>query len=213
MRKYEILQKVLDSKLVAIVRTESAEKAIKTVKALKEGGISIIEVTMTVPNAIDVIKEMASYSKENDVTLGVGSVLDPETARAALLAGAEYVVTPCVNTQVIKLCNRYQIPVMPGAMTIKEVVEAMEAGADIIKVFPGEIVGPQFIKAIRGPIPYASLMPTGGVALDNIQDWLSAGAVALGVGGSLTAGAKSNDFQLVTETAKQFVAKISQAKK
>ena len=198
---------------MAIVRTESAEKAIKTVKALKEGGISIIEVTMTVPNAIDVIKEMASYSKENDVTLGVGSVLDPETARAALLAGAEYVVTPCVNTQVIKLCNRYQIPVMPGAMTIKEVVEAMEAGADIIKVFPGEIVGPQFIKAIRGPIPYASLMPTGGVALDNIQDWLSAGAVALGVGGSLTAGAKSNDFQLVTETAKQFVAKISQAKK
>jgi 2-dehydro-3-deoxyphosphogluconate aldolase/(4S)-4-hydroxy-2-oxoglutarate aldolase len=184
----------------------------KVVDAISSGGIKIIEVTMSVPNALDVIKELSGYCKDEGVTLGVGSVLDPETARAAILAGAEYVVTPCLNTDVIKLCNRYQIPTMPGAMSVKEVVEAMEAGADIVKIFPGELLGPQFIKAVLGPIPQAPLMPTGGVRLDNVKDWFAAGAVALGVGGSLTEGAKKGDYAAVTAVARQFVDRIREAR-
>lgn len=212
MHKLQILQKVIDSAIVAVVRTETPEKAKKIVEAVKAGGISIIEVTMTVPDALDVIKEVARYYKDSDVVLGVGSVLDAETARAAILAGAEYVVSPHLNPEVIKLCNRYQISCMPGAMTVTEVVAAMELGADIIKVFPGEVLGPKFIKAIKAPLPQAALMPTGGVSLENVQEWIKAGAVAVGVGGSLTKGAKTGDYDLVTQTARQFVEKIKLAR-
>ena len=212
MKKLAILAKVLQSGIVAIVRTDNPEKAKKLVEAISIGGIKVIDVTMSVPGAIDVIKELAVYCNREEITLGVGSVLDPETARAAILAGAEYVVTPCLNPSVIKLCNRYQVPSMPGAMSVKEVVEAMEAGADIVKVFPGELLGPQFIKAVHGPIPQAPLMPTGGVAADNVKEWFAAGAVALGVGGSLTAGAKTGDYAAVTAAAKLFVAKIREAR-
>jgi 2-dehydro-3-deoxyphosphogluconate aldolase/(4S)-4-hydroxy-2-oxoglutarate aldolase len=212
VHKLQILQKVIDSGIVAVVRTETPEKAKKIVEAVKAGGISTIEVTMTVPDALDVIKEVARYYKDSDVVLGVGSVLDAETARAAILAGAEYVVSPHLNPEVIKLCNRYQISCMPGAMTVTEVVAAMELGADIIKVFPGEVLGPKFIKAIKAPLPQAALMPTGGVSLENVQEWIKAGAVAVGVGGSLTKGAKTGDYDLVTQTARQFVEKIKLAR-
>lgn len=213
MQKLKVLQKVLDTGIVAVVRTETAEKAQKIVEAVKAGGVSAIEVTMTVPGALEVIREVTEHYKDQDVILGVGSVLDPETARAAILAGAQYVVSPQLNPEVIKICNRYQVSCMPGALSVTEVVEAMELGADIIKVFPGEIVGPKFIKAIKAPLPQAPLMPTGGVSLDNVQDWIKAGAVAVGVGGSLTKGAKTGDYQLVTETARQFVEKIQEARK
>ena len=213
MKKLAVLEKVLQSGIVAIVRTDNADKAKKIVGAISEGGINVIEVTMSVPGAIDVIKELSGFCAQAGITLGVGSVLDPETARAAILAGAEYVVAPCLNPAVIKLCNRYQVPSMPGAMSVREVVEAMEAGADIVKVFPGELLGPQFIKAVHGPIPQAPLMPTGGVASDNVKEWFAAGAVALGVGGSLTAGAKTGDYAAVTAAAKLFVAKIREARK
>ena len=212
MKKLAILAKVLQSGIVAIVRTDNAEKAKKLVEAISIGGIKVIEVTMSVPGAIDVIKELAVYCNREEITLGVGSVLDPETARAAILAGAEYVVTPCLNPSVIKLCNRYQVPSMPGAMSVKEVVEAMEAGADIVTVFAGALLGPQFIKAVHGPIPQAPLMPTGGVAVDNVREWFAAGAVALGVGGSLTAGAKTGDYAAVTAAARLFVEKIKEAR-
>lgn len=212
MAKLDVINKVLQSGIVAIVRTNNAEKAKKVVEAISAGGIKVIEVTMSVPGAIDVIKELSGFCAQEAITLGVGSVLDPETARSAILAGAEYVVTPCLNPDVIKLCNRYQVPSMPGAMSVREVVEALEAGADIVKVFPGEILGPQFIKAVHGPIPQAPLMPTGGVTADNVKDWLAAGAVALGVGGSLTAGAKTGDYAAVTAAAKLFVEKIREAR-
>ena len=212
MRKLEILQKVLQSGIVAIVRTDGAEKAKKLVSAINEGGIKVIEVTMSVPNALDVIKELSVLCAKEQITLGVGSVLDPETARAAMLAGAEEVVTPCLNPEVIKLCNRYQVPSMPGAMSVREVVEAMEAGADIVKVFPGELLGPQFIKAVHGPIPQAPLMPTGGVSLENVSEWIKAGCLAVGVGGNLTAGAKKGDYQSITEIGRQFVEKVRLAR-
>jgi len=212
MRKLEIIQKILDSGIVAVVRTETAEKAKKIVEAVKAGGINTIEVTMSVPRAISVIGEIANF-KGNDMILGVGTVLDAETARAAILAGAEYVVSPHLNPEVVKMCNRYQVPCMPGAMTIKEIVEAMELGADIVKLFPGEILGPRAIKAIMGPLPQAPLMPTGGVSLENVEDWIKAGAVAVGVGGSLTKGAKTGDYEAVTQMARQFVEKIQNARR
>lgn len=213
MKKLAILQKILDIGIVAVVRTETAEKAKKTVEAINAGGINTIEVTMTVPGALDVINELAEYYKDSEIILGVGTVLDPETARAAILAGAQYVVSPHTNPEVIKLCNRYQIPCMPGAMTVQEVVEAMELGADIVKLFPGELMGPKAIKAIRAPLPQAPLMPTGGVSLDNVEEWIKAGAVAVGVGGALTKGAKTGDYQLITDTARSFVEKIQNARK
>lgn len=139
-------------------------------------------------------------------------VLDPETARIAILAGAQFVVSPSLNPDTARLCNRYQVPYMPGAGTIGDIVQAMECGADIIKVFPGESLGPAFVKAVKGPLPQAALMPTGGVGLENVGEWIRAGCVALGVGGNLTAGAKKGDFQSITDLAKQFVEKIRQAR-
>lgn len=209
MEKSKIIEKIKETGIVAVIRAENAKEAKDIVEAVKKGGITAIEITMTVPNALDVIKEVTNYYANEDVIIGVGSVLDSETARAAILAGAEYVVTPCLNTEVIELCNRYNIACLPGAMSVTEVVKASQMGADIIKVFPGEVVGPKFIKAVRGPLPHVSLMPTGGVSLENVDEWLKAGAVAVGAGGALTKGAKTGDFALVTETAKKFVAKIN----
>ena len=158
------------------------------------------------------IKDLAAKYKSGEIIIGAGTVLDPETARAAILAGAEYIVSPCLNVDTVKLCNRYQVACMPGAMTIKEVVECMEAGADIVKIFPGELFGPAIIKAIKGPIPQASLMPTGGVTVDNAGEWIKAGAVAVGAGSSLTAGAKKGDYESITTIARQFIQKIKEAR-
>jgi 2-dehydro-3-deoxyphosphogluconate aldolase/(4S)-4-hydroxy-2-oxoglutarate aldolase len=161
---------------------------------------------------VDVIAELAKVYAKGEVIIGAGTVLDPETARAAILAGAQYIVSPCLNEDVVKLCLRYQVACMPGAMTIREVVACMEAGADIVKVFPGELFGPKFIKAVKGPIPQAKMMPTGGVALDNVAEWVKAGCVAVGVGGSLTAGAKTGDYASVARIGAEFVAKVKQAR-
>lgn len=212
MDKEKVLAKISECGLVAVVRAESSEQAIKITEACVEAGVAGIELTFTVPGAADVIKECAKRFNNGDIIIGAGTVMDSETARAAILAGAQYVVSPYLNLETVKLCNRYRVPVMPGAMTIKEVVEAMEAGADIVKIFPGEVFGPKIIKAIRGPIPYAKMMPTGGVNLDNVQEWIKAGAVAVGVGGSLTAGAKTGDYASVTRIAKEFISKIKDAR-
>ena len=140
--------------------------------------------------------------------LGAGTVLDPETARIAILSGAQYVVSPYFDPETITLCNRYRVPGMPGCTTIKEVVNAMEAGADIVKVFPGELFGPKIIKSIKGPLPHAKVMPTGGVDITNVDQWIKAGAAAVGVGGALTQGAKTGDFKSITDMAKQLVEKV-----
>ena len=206
------LQKIHDIGVVAVVRAENAEEAEKISRACMDGGISAIEVTFTVPGADRVIASLKEKFTEDELVLGAGTVLDSETARIAILAGAQYIVSPCFDLETAKLCNRYQIPYMPGCMTITEVVQAMEAGADVIKVFPGNAFGPDFIKAIKGPLPQATLMPTGGVSLDNVDQWIKNGCVAVGVGGDLTAGAKTGNYDLITETAKQFVAKVKEAR-
>jgi 2-dehydro-3-deoxyphosphogluconate aldolase/(4S)-4-hydroxy-2-oxoglutarate aldolase len=212
MMKLKVLGKIVDSGLVAVVRAESSEQAARIVDACAQGGVTAVEVTFTVPGAANVIADLSRRFTGDQILVGAGTVLDPETARAAILSGAQFVVSPCLNLDTARLCNRYQVPYMPGAGSVKEVVEAMECGADIVKVFPGETLGPAFVKAVRGPLPYASLMPTGGVSVENVGEWIEAGCVAVGVGGNLTAGAKKGDFQSITERSRQFITRIRQAR-
>jgi len=213
MKRMQIVQKLSEYGIVAVIRAESKEDGIKIVDAVTKGGINAIEVTMTVPGAIDVIKELTEIYKDNaEVLIGAGTVLDPETARACILAGAKYIVSPSLNVETVKLCNRYRIAVMPGVMTVKEAIEALELGVEIVKVFPGNAFGPAIISSFKGPLPQANFMPTGGVSLDNIKDWIKAGAVAVGTGGDLTKGAKTGDYKLVTETAAKFVEAVKKAR-
>jgi 2-dehydro-3-deoxyphosphogluconate aldolase/(4S)-4-hydroxy-2-oxoglutarate aldolase len=210
--KLKVLTRIIDSGLVAVVRAENSEQAMRIADACAEGGVAAIEITFTVPGAAEVIRDLARNYRGGQMIVGAGTVLDPETARAAILAGAQYIVGPSLNSETARLCNRYQVPYMPGAGTIRDIVEAMEAGADIVKVFPGETLGPTFVKAVKGPLPQASLMPTGGVALENVGEWIKAGCVAVGVGGGLTAGAKTGDYASITRIATEFIEKISQAR-
>jgi 2-dehydro-3-deoxyphosphogluconate aldolase/(4S)-4-hydroxy-2-oxoglutarate aldolase len=209
--KLDVLSKITDCGLVAIVRSDNSTDAARIVDACAEGGAKAIEITFTVPGAAAVIGELAKRSTPQ-VAIGAGTVLDPETARIAILAGAQFVVSPSLNLETARLCNRYQIPYLPGAGTIGEIVEALECGVDIVKIFPGETLGPAFVKAARAPLPHASLMPAGGVTIDNAAEWIAAGSVALGVGGSLTAGAKSGDFKAITDLTRRFIAVIREAR-
>ena len=204
MNKEQVISKIKENGLVAVVRAENTEKAIRITEACIEGGVASIELTFTVPFAYKVIEELAKRYTKGEIILGAGTVLDPETARIAILSGSEYIVSPCVNVETIKLCNRYRVPVMPGIMTITEAITAMEAGAAILKLFPGELFGPKFIKAIKGPLPYAQIMPTGGVDVNNAAEWIKSGAVALGAGSSLTGG----DYETIVATAKEFIKNI-----
>lgn len=212
MERIKIIQEITNSGVVAVIRAESKEKGTKIIEAVKNGGINIIEITMTVPEAADIIKELSKVYKNDNLIIGAGTVLDPETARICILAGAKFIVSPSLNIDTVKLCNRYRVPVIPGVMTLKEAVEALEMGAEIIKVFPGSAFGPSIIGAYKGPIPQGNFMPTGGVNLDNVKDWINKGAVAVGTGGDLTKGAKTNNYDLVTETAKLFVKAVREAK-
>lgn len=209
--KIETLTKILDSGLVSVIRAESHDQAERIADACAQGGVGALEITYTVPRATSVIEHLAKKLSGN-IVLGAGTVLDPETARIAILAGAQFVVSPALNAETARLCNRYNIPYMPGAATIQEVLQAMECGADVVKVFPGEILGPAFVKAVKAPLPQASLMPTGGVTLANVGEWIKAGSVAVGVGSNLTAGAKTGDFSSITHLARQFVEKIKEAR-
>jgi 2-dehydro-3-deoxyphosphogluconate aldolase/(4S)-4-hydroxy-2-oxoglutarate aldolase len=212
MTKTTILKKITDCGVVAVVRAESAEQALRIAEACVKAGIAGIEITYTVPGATDVISAVAKEYGGGEIIIGAGTVLDPETARTAILGGAQYIVSPSFNPETVRLCNRYQIASMPGAMTIREVIDVMESGADVVKIFPGELFGPKIIKSIKGPLPQAPLMPTGGVSLDNVHEWISAGAIAVGVGGALTAGAAKGDYASITEMGKQFVEKVREAR-
>lgn len=203
MKKYKILKRIEETGIVAVVRAESSQQAKDIAYACMDGGIDSIEITFTVPGADKVIEALVEEFGDH-LLVGAGTVLDSETARTALLAGAKYIVGPGFDLDTAKLCNRYQLPYMPGCMTINEMIEAMEAGVDIIKVFPGNAFGPSFIKAVKGPLPQVNLMPTGGVNLDNVDQWIKNGCVAVGVGGALTKGSKED----IANIAKKFVEKI-----
>lgn len=218
MRKIKLIQQICDEGVVAVLRADTAAEVVKLAEHAIAGGLKAIEITMTVPNALQAISELvARYSSDasderNYALIGAGTVLDSETARAAILAGAEYVVSPSLHVETVKLCNRYRVPIMPGVMTLQEIQNALEYGVDIVKLFPGNVFSPSMINAIKGPMPQVNVMPTGGVSLDNLADWIKAGAVAVGIGSDLTKEAVlTGNYKLVTEKAQQYVAAFRQA--
>lgn len=200
------LQRVLDRVIVAVIRADRPEKLVDVAEALLAGGVEVMEVTFTVPRATQVLEKVADRLGDR-VLLGAGTVLDPETARQAILAGAEFIVAPNVNRKVIRLCKRYGKLVMPGALTPTEVVSAWEAGADVVKIFPSELTGPGYLKALKAPLPQVRLMPTGGVNLQTAESYLQAGACALGIGGSLVEpkAVASDDLKRIESLASQYV--------
>ena len=208
MQKYNVYKAIKEQGVVVVIRGNNLQEAIKTVEACYKGGIKIIEVTFTVPRADELIKTLVEKYAGTDMLVGAGTVLDPETARVAMLAGAKFIVSPSLNVETIKICNRYGVPVMSGVMTPTEAQTAMEYGVDILKLFPGDIAKPNGLKALKGPFPQANIMPTGGVSQDNVEEWFKAGAYAVGAGSFLTKDAKTGDFDKVEKTCRDFVEKV-----
>ncbi len=216
MKKEQVLARLREDCLVAVIRAHDLEQGEKVIQAVIDGGINFIEICMTVDvgSPIDLISAMVKKYRDNDkIVIGAGTVLDPETARMAIMAGANYVVSPGMNIETIKLCNRYRVPMLPGVLTPTEAITAMEYGCDVIKVFPGNLVGPAAISSFKGPLPQGEFMPSGGVDVDNVDKWIKAGAYAVGTGSSLTKGAKTGDYAAVTAKAKEFVAAVAAARK
>src|SRR3954469_1124169 len=214
MSKETQLRQVLDRGIVAVVRSPDSQQLVEAARALADGGVNVVEITMTVPDALDVVRQVRRALGDR-LLLGAGTILDPETARAALLAGAEYLVAPTVNVEVIRLCRRYDKLVMPGAFTPTEILTAWEAGADVVKVFPADVLGPAFFKAVRAPLPQVRLMPTGGVDLKTAADFLRPGACCLGVGGQLVdpKAVAERNFDRIRDLARQYVAVVQQTRK
>ena len=214
MNKSKTISRIIETGLIPVVRAESSDIAMRAIDAIKEGGISVLEITMTVPGAIRVIEEVARRFGD-DAIVGAGTVLDAETARACILAGAQFIVSPALDLDTISCCRRYSIPVMPGAMTPSEVVTAWKAGADFVKVFPANAVGgPSYIKALKAPLPQVELVPTGGVSLKTAADFIRAGAAALGVGTDLvdTAALRKGEDKAISERARQFIEIVKSAR-
>jgi 2-dehydro-3-deoxyphosphogluconate aldolase/(4S)-4-hydroxy-2-oxoglutarate aldolase len=213
MSRNEDLNRVLKTGIVAILRVPTSEHLAGVARALFEGGIDVIEVTFTVPNALEIL---ATVKKDlgHRVLLGMGTVLDPESARAALLAGAEFLVSPSINLDVIRLCHRYDKVMVPGAFTPTEILTAWDAGAEIVKVFPSDSVGPAYLKALRGPFPQIRLLPTGGVTLETLPAFIKAGASAVGVGSSLLdpQAIRDSNFARIRDLAAQYVQAIKTAR-
>lgn len=212
-QRSEILDRVLASGVVAVVRMPDSQKLIRIVEAVREGGITAIEITMTTPNALQVIAEVAK-SMDGIVEIGVGSVLDAETGRRAIDAGARYIVSPIFKAEIIDVAHSHGIPVMPGAFTPTEIQTATEAGADVIKVFPADIVGMPFFTGVLAPMPHLKLMPTGGVSLINAGDWIRAGAVAVGVGSALLdkKAIADGNFAKLTENARTLRSSVEEGR-
>ena len=212
MKKLDVMKRIVDDGVIAVVRAESPETALRIVEAVRAGGVEAIEITMTVPGALSVIADLAARYAAGEMLIGAGTVLDAETAVAAVHAGAEFLVSPALNKGMVRAAHRYQKVCMAGAMTPTEVIAVMESGCDFVKLFPGSLLGPEGARAIKGPLPQASLIPTGGVSVENAGEWIKAGCEAVGVGGELTAGARSGDYDAVTSAARQLVAAVRAAR-
>ncbi len=212
MIKHEVLNKIQDVGVVAVVRAETEEQAIQISRACMEGGIPAIELTFTVPNADKVIQTLKQTFKKDELILGAGTVLDAKTAQLAIDSGATYIVSPGFDLETAQLCQRLNVPYMPGCLTITEMLTALKAGVEVIKLFPGSAFGPSYVKAVKGPLPNIKIMPTGGVSLENVHEWIHNGVVAVGVGGELTGPAKKGDFEGVRKNAQAFVQAVKLAK-
>lgn len=199
--------------VIAIMRAKSSEQLLRAADAIREGGVCAIEVTMTTPGALSVI-EQAAAKYDRDVLFGAGTVLDSESARAAISAGAQFIVGPSFNTAVVETCRRYSIPVIPGAYTPTEILAAWECGADLVKVFPASVGGPALIKALKAPLPQVEVVPVGGVNLDTAAEFIQAGAAAVGVGSSLVNQEllEAGDFGTLTDRARRFVEEVARGR-
>ncbi|MBU5364419.1 bifunctional 2-keto-4-hydroxyglutarate aldolase/2-keto-3-deoxy-6-phosphogluconate aldolase [Enterococcus devriesei] len=208
MKKSQILARLEAAGVVAVVRENNTANALEAAKAVVAGGIHGLEVTFSVPNADQVIAKLKEiYQADQAVVVGAGTVLDAVTARLAIMAGAEFVVSPSFDQATAELCNLYQVPYLPGCMTITEMQRAMISGAEVVKLFPANNFDPQFIKSVQAPLPQINLMPTGGINLANLLAWKYAGALMVGVGGNLFKGVADQDYEKVTETAREYMAK------
>ncbi|HEY5907465.1 MAG TPA: bifunctional 4-hydroxy-2-oxoglutarate aldolase/2-dehydro-3-deoxy-phosphogluconate aldolase [Vicinamibacteria bacterium] len=214
MSKHEVMARIREVGIVPVVRAESADEAGQAIEAIRKGGVPVIEITMTVPGALRLIEELAARFGK-DAVVGAGTVLDPETARACILAGAQFVVSPALNRDTIACCRRYGIPIMPGALTPTEVVAAWEAGADMVKVFPcSALGGASYIRALKAPLPQIDLIPTGGVNLQTAADFIRAGSTALGVGADRVdlKALREGKAALLTERAQKLVEIVKAAR-
>jgi 2-dehydro-3-deoxyphosphogluconate aldolase/(4S)-4-hydroxy-2-oxoglutarate aldolase len=214
MTKQDVLRTIAEVGLVPVVRAQSAEEAIRVTDAIREGGVNVLEITMTVPGALSVMEQLAARFG-SDVVLGAGTVLDPETARACILSGARFVVSPALHAGTIEMCRRYSIAVMPGALTPTEVITAWTAGADVVKIFPcGALGGASYIKSLKAPLPHVEMIPTGGVSVKTAADFIQAGALALGVGADLvdTRAIREGNAKLVTERAREYIRIVAEAR-
>ena len=215
MKKTEVIQRIRDTGLIPVVRAESAELAMRAVEAIKTGGVDVVEVTMTVPGAIDVIAKLAA-TFGTEVLIGAGTVLDPDIANRCVQAGAQFIVSPALNEETIAFCGRNDVAVFPGALTPTEVVHAWNAGADAVKVFPaGAVGGASYLKALKAPLPQIELVPTGGVSLKTAADFIKAGAMALGVGADLVdlKALRENHDEVITERTRQFLEIVREARR
>lgn len=210
MKKNKFFYKLKNDGLIAVIRGSSELEALKCAEACCNGGVRFIEITFTIPKAHVILAKVSKEYERSNIIVGAGTVLDMHTSRAAILSGAKFIVAPTLDFDSIACCNRYGVPIIPGVGSATEALKAMEAGADVLKLFPGNVFKPEGLKALKGPLPQAEFIPTGGVDLDNIADWLSAGAFALGVGGNITAGAKKGDYAAVEQAAQAFRMRIDE---
>ncbi len=205
------INRIKENRVVGVIRGSSYEEALKICHACIEGGLTSIEVTFTTPDAEKVINDLSSIYGDKAL-IGAGTVLDLETTKLAISNGSKYIVSPGFDEESAKFCLESNIPYFPGCMTITEMMNAKKYGVEVIKLFPGSVFGPSFIKAVKGPLPDIEIMPTGGVNLENINEWFSAGVVAVGIGGALTAPAKTGDYKKITEVAKEYMKKAKEVK-
>ena len=213
MKKWQTLQKLHENFLVAVVRGNSKEHAIAAIHQIIEAGIYNIEVTFTTPQAEVVIAELNKQVKDSKVVIGAGTVMDPVTARIAILNGASYIVSPHFDKQIAETCNLYSTPYLPGCGSVTEITQAMTAGVDVVKLFPGDLLGPNFIKNVHGPIPNIALMPSGGVSMDNLAEWIEKGAYAVGIGSALLKGATDGHDSVIKENTQAFVKKLEEIRR
>lgn len=212
-RKLENLKKIYESGIVLIIRLDDEQEVMRVAEAAIEGGIKALEIPMAVPNALGIIKTLSEKYKEEDIVIGAGTVLDAETALAAILAGASLLVSPQLNPEMIKMANRYQAVTISGAYTPKEFLETLEAGADIIKLFPTDYVGPAYVKSIKAPLEQAPILPSGGVTPENVKEWFDAGVTCVAVGSFITKAAqKDGDYTKVTAAAKLFLQTVKECR-
>jgi 2-dehydro-3-deoxyphosphogluconate aldolase/(4S)-4-hydroxy-2-oxoglutarate aldolase len=211
--KYENLKTIMESGMVLIIRTDSEEEAKKVAEAAVEGGVKALEITMSCRNAIGVISYLAKKYADQDIVIGAGTILDAETANNVMLAGARLLVSPNLNPKMLEMANRYQAVTISGALTPTEILNTVNSGADLVKLFPAEFMGPKYVKAVKAPLPQAAIVPTGGVNPGNVKEWFDAGCAALGVGSYISKAHKNDgDYTKVTTAAQDFVKAIAAAR-